>query len=204
VTWEVDGLFVKVCGLGSPDDVSVAADAGADAAGFVWWERSPRHRELDEIRSLAGLSPLTSVLVTVDLDSETLLAAAARAGVDAVQPHGRHAAVAAATARRMGFGVIRPVPAGDVPADLADDDLLLVDTPDADLPGGTGRPFDWALASDVGRSFLLAGGLGPDNVADAVRRVRPFGVDASSGLESSPGVKDADLIRRFVEEAKQA
>lgn len=204
MSWDVDGLFVKVCGLGSPDDVSVAADAGADAVGFVWWERSPRHRDLDEIRNLAGASPLTTVLVTVDLDSDSLLAAAARAGVDAVQPHGRNAAVAAATARRMGFRVIRPVPAGEVPPDVAPEDLLLVDTPDTDLPGGTGRPFDWDMASEVGRSFLLAGGLGPANVGEAVRRVRPFGVDASSGLESSPGVKDADLIRRFVEEARQA
>ncbi len=196
--------FVKVCGLGEVTDVEAAAEAGADAVGFVWWERSPRHRELDEIRSLTeGASP-TTVLVTVDLDSETLVAAAARAGVDAVQPHGQHAAVAATVARRMGFAVIRPVSAGDVPAGVHDDDLLLVDTPDDDLPGGTGRSFDWSLADEVGHRFLLAGGLGPANVREAVARVRPFGVDASSGLESSPGVKDADLIRRFVEEAKKA
>jgi phosphoribosylanthranilate isomerase len=204
VTWQADGLFVKICGLGTPGDVSAAAEAGADAVGFVWWERSPRHRPLDEIRALVGRSRRPTVLVTVDLDSETLIAAAGRAGVDAVQPHGRNAAVAAAAARRVGLSVIRPVSAGGVPVDVAADDLLLVDTPDPDLPGGTGRPFDWSLAVEVGRPFLLAGGLGPDNVAEAVKQVRPFGVDASSGLESSPGVKDADLIRRFVEEAKQA
>jgi phosphoribosylanthranilate isomerase len=90
-----------------------------------------------------------------------------------------------------------------VPADVAPTDLLLVDTPHPDLPGGSGQTFDWATL-DIGRPFLLAGGLTPDNVAEAVETVRPFGVDASSGLESSPGVKDADLIRRFIEEARQA
>jgi phosphoribosylanthranilate isomerase len=201
--WRSEGLFVKVCGLGTEEDVAVASQSGADAIGFVWWEKSPRHRELDTIRRLAALSEIPTVLVTVDLDSAALLDAAGRAGVDAVQPHGDHAAVAAAAARRLGFQVIRPIPAGSVPADIAPTDLLLVDTPHPDLPGGSGQTFDWATL-DIDRPFLLAGGLTPDNVAEAVETVRPFGVDASSGLESSPGVKDADLIRRFIEEAKQA
>jgi phosphoribosylanthranilate isomerase len=201
--WRSQGLFVKVCGLGTEDDVAVANQAGADAIGFVWWEQSPRHRELDTIRRLAALSEIPTVLVTVDLDSAALLDAAGQAGVDAVQPHGEHAAVAAAAARRLSFHVIRPIPAGVVPADVAPTDLLLVDTPHPDLPGGSGQTFDWSTL-DIGRPFLLAGGLNPDNVAEAVETVRPFGVDASSGLESSPGVKDADLIRRFIEEARQA
>lgn len=200
--WRSEGLFVKVCGLGTEDDVAVANRAGADAIGFVWWEKSPRHRDLATIHRLAALSEIPTVLVTVDLESAALLDAAGRAGVDAVQPHGEHAAVAAAAARRLGFRVIRPIPAGPVPADAAPTDLLLVDTPHPDLPGGSGQTFDWdTLAID--RPFLLAGGLTPDNVTEAVATVRPFGVDASSGLESSPGVKDADLIQRFIEEAKQ-
>jgi phosphoribosylanthranilate isomerase len=197
-----EGRFVKVCGLGTVTDVEIATGAGADAVGFVWYEPSPRHHSLAHIATLARASTVTTVLVTVDLDSDALLAAAGRAGVGAVQPHGRHAAVAAAAARRMGFDVIRPVPSGAVPDDLDPDDLLLVDTPDDDLPGGTGRAFDWSTAASIDRPFLLAGGLTPDNVADAIAVVDPFGVDASSGLESSPGVKDPDLIRRFVERAK--
>jgi phosphoribosylanthranilate isomerase len=202
--WEADGLFVKVCGLGTETDVQTATEAGADAVGFVWWEPSPRHHDLGIIRRLAAGTDVTTVLVTVDLDSARLVDAASRAEVDAVQPHGENAAVAAAAARRLGYRVIRPFKAGSPPVDAAPDDLLLVDTPRDDLPGGTGERFDWSLVSDLDRLFLLAGGLTPDNVADAVRTVRPFGVDASSGLESSPGVKDADLIRRFIEEAKQA
>lgn len=202
--WEADGLFVKVCGLGTEADVETATEAGADAVGFVWWESSPRHHDLETIRRLAAGTDVTTVLVTVDLDSARLVDAASRAGVDAVQPHGEHAAVAAAAARRLGYRVIRPFKAGSPPVDAAPQDLLLVDTPRDDLPGGTGERFDWSLVSDLDRPFLLAGGLTPDNVVGAVRAVRPFGVDASSGLESSPGVKDADLIRRFIEEAKQA
>ncbi len=91
-----------------------------------------------------------------------------------------------------------------MPVDLAPSDLLLVDTPHPHLPGGTGEVFDWARLAPIDRPFLLAGGLTPDNVSAAVRQVRPFGVDASSGLESSPGVKDVDLIRRFIQEAKEA
>lgn len=202
--WRSQGLFVKVCGLGTEIDVQTATEAGADAIGFVWWESSPRHHDLTTIRRLASGTDVTTVLVTVDLDSARLVDAASRAEVDAVQPHGENAAVAAAAARRLGYRVIRPFKAGSPPVDAAADDLLLVDTPRDDLPGGTGERFDWSLVSDLDRPFLLAGGLTPDNVAEAVRAVRPFGVDASSGLESSPGVKDADLIRRFIEEAKQA
>jgi len=145
-----------------------------------------------------------TVLVTAGIDSATLLAAASKTGVDAVQPHGVAAAVSVAAARRVGLGVIHPVSAGDDIEAMRGDDLLLVDSPDPEMVGGRGEVFDWDVAADIERPFLLAGGLTPANVAEAVERVRPFGVDASSGLESSPGVKSVDLIRRFVEEAKQA
>ena len=203
MAWHAEGLFVKVCGLGTPADVEVAIEAGADALGFVWYRPSPRHRELDEIRDLAALSSVPTVLVTAGIDSATLAAAAIAAGVDAVQPHGRDAAVSAAAARRLGLAVIHPLSAGDDSASIPGDDLLLVDSPDPEMVGGRGQVFDWELAVKIERPFLLAGGLDPTNVGDAVEAVRPFGVDASSGLESSPGVKDADLIRRFLQEAKQ-
>lgn len=202
--WEAEGLFVKVCGLSTIADVEAAAEAGASAVGFVHWGPSPRHRDLGEIRRLADASPVTTVLVTVDLDSASLLDASSRAGVDAVQVHGEHAAVAAAAARRMGLGVIRPMKADQPAPDTSAEEILLVDTPDTGLPGGSGRSFDWDTLGDLGRPFLLAGGLDADNVAGAVRKVRPFGVDASSGLESTPGRKDPDLIRRYVRAAREA
>lgn len=202
--WIARGLFVKVCGLGSHADVEVATAAGADAVGFVWYPPSPRHLELDDIRELAAQATVPTVLVTAGIDSATLLAAASKTGVDAVQPHGAAAAVSVVAARRVGLGVIHPVSAGDDIEAIRGDDLLLVDSPDPEMVGGRGEVFDWDVAARLDRPFLLAGGLTPTNVAEAVERVRPFGVDASSGLESSPGVKSADLIRRFVEEAKQA
>lgn len=204
MTWESEGLYVKVCGVRNESDVEAAAEAGADAVGFVWYRPSPRHLELTEIAGLVSRTQLTTVLVTADVDSATLVDAASRTGVDAVQPHGAHAVVSIAAARRMGLDIIHPIGAGEDVPPMIGEDLLLVDTPDSELPGGTGRGFEWELAAAIDRPFLLAGGLGPHSVAEAVRKVRPFGVDASSGLESSPGVKDAAAIRRFVQEAKQA
>lgn len=204
MTWESDGLYVKVCGLRDERDMEAAAEAGADAVGFVWYRPSPRHLELSEIARLVTRTELRTVLVTADVDSATLVDAASRTGVDAVQPHGAHSVVSIAAARRIGLDIIHPVGAGEEVPPMIGGDLLLVDNPDSELPGGTGRAFEWDLAAVIDRPFLLAGGLGPDSVAKAVRKVRPFGVDASSGLESSPGVKDAGAIRRFVQEAKQA
>lgn len=197
-----DSTYVKVCGLDTTANVSAAVEAGADAIGFVWWDRSPRHSALEEIRALASEVDALTVLVTVDLTSAELVEAAGSAGVRAVQPHGEHAAVAAAAARRLGLEVIRPKRVNEDLSDVAPGDLLLLDTPDPDLPGGTGRSFDWPALAGIERRFLLAGGLTPDTVAEAVRQVRPFGVDASSGLESAPGIKHPDLIRRFIHEAK--
>ncbi|CAN5849176.1 phosphoribosylanthranilate isomerase [soil metagenome] len=202
MTWSSEGLFVKVCGLKTRGDIDVAMAAGADALGFVWWEPSPRHIALESIAELAVSVPVRTVLVTVDLPPGELVEAASRAEVTAVQPHGRHSTEAADAAAATGLDAIRPLRAGESPGPVPERHLLLMDTPDPDLPGGTGRSFDWALAADFGRPYLLAGGLTPDNVGAAVRMLRPFGVDASSGLESSPGSKDPDLIRRFVEEAK--
>lgn len=197
-------LFVKVCGLSRLADVEAAAGAGADAVGFVHWQPSPRHLPVPAIAKLAAASPLPGYLVTVDLPAGPLVEMAIEAAVAGVQPHGRHAPEAAAAAIAAGLSVIRPTRPGTPTDEIPLDQILLLDTPHPDLPGGSGATFDWSLAASVGRPFILAGGLGPDNVAEAVRTVRPFGVDASSRLESAPGVKDADRIRRFVEEAKGA
>ena len=135
-----------------------------------------------------------------------LIEAVDQTGADGVQPHGLDAAAAAEAAQRAGLRVLRPVrvdgavdleavPSGQIP---------LLDNAATGLLGGSGVAFDWNLIGDQNRDFVLAGGLDPDNVVDAVARVRPFGVDASSRLESAPGMKDPALVRRFVETAKAA
>ena len=136
--------FVKVCGLDTAANIAVAVEAGADAIGFVHWEPSVRHRSITEIRCLAVECPVTTVLVTVDLDPDQLLDLANRAGADAVQPHGGNAAVATAAARRIGLGVIHPIKAGAA-VPVSGDDLLLIDTPGSGPEGGTGATFDWHL-----------------------------------------------------------
>jgi phosphoribosylanthranilate isomerase len=195
VTW------VKVCGLSRPEEVEVAVAAGADAVGFVFHAPSPRHVAPALARSLGASAGVLTVAVTVDLDADSLLHLADLAGVGAVQPHGEHAAESAAAAVEAGLAVLRPVSVTG-PVDLtaiSGDELPLLDS---DTIGGTGQAFDWSWIEGLDRPFVLAGGLGPDNVAGAIERVRPWGVDASSGLESAPGVKDLAKVAAFVNQVK--
>ncbi len=195
--------WVKVCGLRTPAEVEVAATAGADAVGLVL-APSPRQIDLALARRLVAECPVLSVLVTVDSTPDELLAAVDATGAGGVQPHGRHAEAAATAASQRGLFVLRPIRVAEKRPDL---DVVplgqtpLLDAYDAGRHGGTGTPFDWGLVS-TNRPYVLAGGLGPDNVAEAVASAAPWGVDASSGLESSPGVKDPARIRAFVEGAK--
>ncbi len=199
--------WVKVCGLTRAEDVRVASGNGADAVGFVVHPASKRYVTPEAVAGMvADAGDAMTVLVAVHLEPGELLAAAAKAGVGGVQPHGRFAAASSQAAIDAGLVVLRPVPVGEV-VDLDGvpaDQIPLLDTADGRLHGGTGRAFDWALAAGVGRPFVLAGGLNPDNVADAIAAAHPWGVDASSGLELKPGIKHSDKVRRFIEEAKRA
>jgi phosphoribosylanthranilate isomerase len=193
--------WVKVCGLSQPAEVEAAVVAGADAVGFVFYEPSPRNITPDRARALGQTAGVLTVAVTVDLDADSLLHIADLAGVGAVQPHGANAAQAASAAIEAGLAVLRPVTVAG-PVDLTvvpGDELPLLDSGSI---GGTGTAFDWSWLGNLDRPFVLAGGLGPDNVADAVERFAPWGVDASSGLESAPGVKDLSKVTAFVNRAK--
>lgn len=199
--------WVKVCGLTHSDDVSVAIAAGADAIGFNLMPESPRYVPIDVA---AGLMPnpevVMSVLLTVDFTVGEALHALAATGAGGIQPYGRHALDVAHFAARAGLTVLWPAHATDRDAVLAipSDQTPLLDTPDDAVRGGTGRVFDWSTTSYLERDFVLAGGLGPDNVAAAIAAVRPWGVDASSGLESVPGRKDPGKVLAYVEEAKSS
>lgn len=201
-------LWVKVCGIRNPTHARVAEDAGADAIGLVL-APSPRRVSLAEAAAVAATSSITTVAVTVDLTAGSVPAIAAT-GITMLQPHGAHAVEAAEAARQLGLDVLFPVRVTRRlrPGAHGHGYRTLLDAPaTANAPaahGGTGRTFDWSLIEPDGSEFVLAGGLGPDNVAAAVTAVRPWGVDASSGLESAPGEKDVGKIHAYVENARNA
>ena len=196
-------LFVKVCGLTRPEDVLVAAEAGADAFGLVvGFPSSPRNLSLREARRLARIASdrLLPFLVIDGSDSRFLEEACSL-----IEPHGvqLYGTDDPQTVRSLGVKVVvRPVTVKDVKVPDGFDAVLL------DESRGTGRRPDLELCAEYVRAsrlpVILAGGLNPENVEEAVRRVRPFGVDASSGLESSPGVKDHRKVVEFVRRARGA
>jgi phosphoribosylanthranilate isomerase len=202
--------FVKVCGITSPEDAALAADAGADAVGLVFWPGSPRCVDVARARRIASALPafVLRVGVFVDASRDAQARAAEEAGLDLLQLHGAEAPGDCAGLPRRCLKALR-VGAGfraeqaDAYAGIAAG--ILLDTGDSALPGGTGRSFDWTLAREVRARvpfLVLAGGLTPENVAGAIALVKPDAVDVSSGVESAPGRKDAGRLRAFVAAAK--
>ncbi len=207
---------VKICGLRTEADVAAVAAAGAAYAGFVFFAKSPRNLTLPEAKRLALAAPvgLAKVALTVDADDATLDALVADVPLDMLQLHGRETPARVAEVRaRYGLPVMKAMGVADegdlsglMEMSLVADQLLIDAKPpkSAALPGGNGLAFDWRLL--VGRKWLrpwmLAGGLTPANVAEAVRLTGARQVDVSSGVESAPGVKDAGRIAAFVEAAQ--
>jgi phosphoribosylanthranilate isomerase len=199
-------MFVKICGVTNEDDALLAVAMGADAVGFVF-APSPRQIAAQQAYDITRRLPpeILTVGVFRDEHPRRVVELVNRSGVKAAQLHGgENAAVVAEVARSVRW-VIKAYPAGSPlvaeAASLATDIILL----DAPSPG-SGQLFDWTLAGEVpeGMRLILAGGLDPDNVADAVRAVEPWGVDVASGVERSPGKKDAMKVKRFIERAKAA
>ncbi len=201
---------IKICGLTCVDDAQAASTSGADLLGLVFHRPSPRFVEPNEASRLTEAVAARWIGVFVDTDPEEILRIADAADLHGVQLHGGGSAAAVERLHRAGLHVIvahrvsRQEDLATVGRSGADVDLL--DTFDPDRPGGTGRSFDWRLAADVSRTHrvLLAGGLTPENVGRAIRTIRPWGVDVSSGVESVPGCKDPDKVRRFVDAARTA
>jgi phosphoribosylanthranilate isomerase len=209
-------IRVKICGLRTVADVHAVAAAGAAYAGFVFFDRSPRHLTVTEARALALEAPtgLAKVALVVDADDATLDAIMADVPLDMLQLHGHESPERVAAVRaRYGLPVMKAVGVADegdlaglLEYQLAADQLLIDAKPPkgAELPGGNGLAFDWRLL--VGRKWLrpwmLAGGLTPANVAQAVRLTGAAQVDVSSGVESAPGVKDHARIAAFVAAVK--
>jgi len=197
--------WVKVCGMRTAGDVRAAADAGADALGLNLIPGTPRYLEVDDAARLASLSRVPAVILTLDARPGALVELLGLVGAAGVQPYGDHAPEAARAAALAGAFVLLPrrvrgpVDLGTIPAGHT----ALLDGYSPHGLGGTGRQVAPEWLPPPGSRYVLAGGLDPSNVADAVSRHRPWGVDASSGLESAPGVKDPARIRSFVNNAKR-
>jgi len=183
-------MFVKICGITRVDDALAAAEAGANAIGFVFWPKSPRFIDPFRARTIARALPafVTPVGLFVDQPLEYIHGVASLVHLGAVQLHGDETPAFAAS---IAVPIVKALPV-DRAATWPEGSTLLLDAHDPVQRGGTGRTIDWTAAAKVAaaRRVLLAGGLTPDNVADAIARVRPFGIDVSSGVERAPGVKD--------------
>jgi len=206
------GIRTKICGLTRPEDVAAAADAGAAYVGFVFFAKSPRSVSFDLARDLAVEVPvgIGKVGLVVDADDAFLDGLTAKVPLDFLQLHGHETPERVSEIRaRYGLPVIKAVGVADAEdvedldtfADVADQLLVDAKPPkNAVLPGGNGVAFDWRLIAARRWSvpWLLAGGLTPDTVAEAIALTGAKQVDVSSGVESAPGVKDASLIEAFV------
>ncbi len=194
-------LRVKICGITRPEDAALVSALGADALGMVFWPGSPRAVDEAAAREIvAAAGPLvTRVGVFVDADPEEMLGLARSVGLDLLQLHGNEPPELCQSLGRRTIKAFRVGP-GFTAAEVLryPVDGYLLDTRVAGMPGGTGQTFDWALARDIPRDkLILAGGIGVDNLADAVRALSPGGVDVSSSVETQPGRKDPDRLKRF-------
>lgn len=205
-------LFVKICGITRVEDGVAAAEAGADAIGFVFWSGSSRRVDTQQARRIGEALPgsIVRVGVFVNAGREEIAHAVEQARLDLLQLHGDEGPEAFAELPRRAWKALRVGSGFALQAALRYEGRaagLLLDAAAGDRPGGGGRPFDWrrvpSLRARV-RFLMLAGGLSPDNVAEAVGLARPDGVDVSSGVESAPGRKDPARMRAFVQAARDA
>ena len=199
---------IKICGITREADAHLAASLGADALGFVLAE-SPRRIAPEMVRKICMSLPpfVTTVGVFVDTDMESVRQIATFCGLDWVQLHGNESPD---YCRALAFKLLKAIRVKgrqSIEAAAAYKDCVkgfLLDSFVKGQHGGTGKSFDWDLAKEVKKygPVILSGGLGPENVKEAIRVVKPYGVDVSSGVESAPGVKDHEKMRRFVKEAR--
>jgi phosphoribosylanthranilate isomerase len=225
--------WVKICGITNLEDALVAADAGADAVGFVFYENSPRNVSSKTARDIISSlkSKVERVGVFVDEESVRLNEIVVHAGLSGVQTYSekysesKAAASTISPTRRLSRYPVLPIRRllnedfsfGSFAISARDEETsehataLFLDSGTAEQPGGTGKPFDWQAAihivnciSDAGWKLVVAGGLTPDNVSQAMRILHPWGVDVSSGVEAKPGKKDPNKVRAFIKAVREA
>ena len=201
-------LFVKICGMTRLPDALHAVEHGANALGFVFWSQSPRFISPARAAAIIAALPagVSTVGVFVNETVDVINRVAAETGISVIQLHGDEPP---AYADALEWPVVRATTVEqieEVSSAWPSGTTFLMDAADPVRRGGTGRTIDWQQAASAARvrRIVLAGGLTPDNVAEAVAAVRPFGVDVSSGVEVAPGVKNGDKVARFLAIARSA
>ena len=199
---------VKICGITNVADGLAAAEAGADMIGLMFYESSPRHITLARAAEISRALPpfLMRVGVFVNAPADFVLRAISECNLTMLQFHGDETSDFCTQFGLMNMKAIRVRDAGSlVQLENYQTDAFLLDAHSKNGLGGTGKKFNWELAVEAQKfvkPIFLAGGLTPENVADAVRKVHPFGVDVSSGVESAPGIKDHAKVKAFITAAK--
>ncbi|MCP3677797.1 MAG: phosphoribosylanthranilate isomerase [Deltaproteobacteria bacterium] len=200
---------IKICGITLREDALGACEAGADALGFIFWQGSKRYIDPDEAKKIVKALPpfVTSVGVFVDERHDRISEIVDLVGLDVVQLHGTESPEFCAAVKRPVVKAFR-VTGEEVVSELSRYNVsaYLLDTYREGVSGGTGETFNWDIArkATVSGRVILAGGLTPENISDAVGQVEPYGVDVSSGVEMSEGKKDLERVRLFIERAREA
>ena len=200
-------MKIKICGLTNANNAREASLLGIDAIGLVFYDKSPRHVDVESALEIVNALPpfINRVGLFVNADSSFVDEVLCEVPLDTLQFHGDESVVEC-TQYAMPFIKALRVNQETNITQMADDyhqaSGLLLDAFNKDTYGGTGESFDWSLAKvDIDLPIILAGGLNPNTVADAVSQVNPYAVDVSSGVESEPGIKDIDKIRKFIQRA---
>ena len=201
-------IRVKICGITRPEDAQLAVDLGAAAIGMLFWPRRPRCIDVARARAIAAALPPFVSAVGVFVNQPEALDVARSAGLDAVQLHGDEPP---ASYRDLPIRAIKAIGVGgedavDSAAAVPAHVTVLLDAHDPSKRGGTGRPIEWSVAAKIAaqRRVILSGGLDAGNVADAIAAVQPYAIDVSSGVESSPGIKDPDKLRALFDSLRHS
>ena len=203
-------IQIKICGITNIDDAMAAADAGADALGFVFFKKSPRYITPEKAAAIISRLPVfvTSVGVFVDEPGEEILKIVEETGIDVIQLHGDEPPEACLLPRRVIKGIrVKSLESLEPLSEYQNIvSAFLLDAYAPGMPGGTGQVFNWEIAIEAKKfgRIILAGGLTPENISEAIKRVRPYAIDVSSGVELGKGKKDHQKIRLFIKRARSA
>ncbi len=201
---------VKICGITRQQDALTAVEHGVDALGFVFYPPSPRSVSIQQAAAIRRELPpfVTTVALFVNADAQSIREVVEATAIDLIQFHGNECPAYCAQHARPWMRAIRMKEDTDLDkmaTDFAAASGLLLDAYRAGVPGGTGETFDWQrIPRSHANRIVLAGGLSPGNIAQAIRQVRPYGVDVSGGVEVEKGIKDSEKIARFMHQVRAA